>query len=127
MMPHVLVKVDRGRSQARRPFNQLSFIERGTAWDAGVGLQRTKRFAASIHNVRGTKDVQTKKLCVPREGGKSGGTLARQGNERNHVPDLTIESRADSIQEFRKRRADGDGSKNLFFGSQQESGAMLVH
>ncbi len=126
-MPYFLVKVDRGRSQACCALNQLEFIERGAAWDAGVGLQRTKRFAAPVHNVRGTKGVQTKKLCVPCEGGKSGGVLARQGNERNYIPDLTIESRADSIQEFRKRRADGDGSKNLFFGSKQELGAMLVH
>jgi len=45
-------------------------------------------------------------------------TVRRQGNERNHVANLAIESAADSVQYFGKGPMDGNRLKKLFFRAQ---------
>src|SRR5437762_13975871 len=46
--------------------------------------------------------MQTKKRCDPGDCGVIGYIVARQGNERNHVANLRINSAADSIENFQQ-------------------------
>ncbi|PYU55933.1 MAG: hypothetical protein DMG55_25875 [Acidobacteria bacterium] len=59
--------------------------------------------------------MQTKKRCDPGNCGMIGYIVAWQGNERNHVANLRINSAADSIKNFQKGRTGRNRLKKLFF------------
>ena len=118
LMGRFLVKLDRNCGQALCPFNPLRFAGRRASWKAAVRVQRSKQFVILGNNAFRTESIQTKECRIHRNGGKLAWIVARQGNELNHVANLTIESAADSIQHFREALTGGDRLKKLFFRAQ---------
>jgi len=118
MMVCRIVMSDRNCGQTRCALNQLKLAGGGAALHATVHLQRSKQFAILRNNTCGTKSMQTKKRCDPGNCGMIGYKIvARQGNERNHVSNLRINSAADSIENFQKGRTGRNRLKKLFFSS----------
>jgi hypothetical protein len=118
MMACLIVTCDRNCGETRRAFNQLKLADRGAARNAAVHLQGSKQFVILRNNSCGTKGMQTKKRCDPGDGGMIGYIVARQGDERNHVANLRINSTADPIENFQKGPTGRNRLKKLFFSSQ---------
>jgi len=114
-MACLIVPCDRNCGETRGAFNQLKLAGRGAARNAAVHLQRSKQFVILRNNTCGTKNMQTKKRCDPGDCGMIGYIVTRQGNERNHVANLRINSTADSIENFKKGCTGGNRLKKLFF------------
>src|SRR4029077_12685047 len=114
----VILACDRNCRETRGALNQLKLADRGAARNAAVHLQRSKQFVILRNNSCGTKSMQTKKRCHAGDGGMIGYIVARQGNERNHVANLRINSTADPIENFQKGPTGRNRLKELFFCSQ---------
>src|ERR1700674_2935530 len=118
MMTCLMVTFDGNCGHALCQLNQLKFAGRGASWNATVHLQRSKKSLILGNNTFRTESMQTKKRCVHGNSGKLACIVPRQGNERNHVANLTIESTADFIEYFREGRAGRNRLKELFFRAQ---------
>src|ERR1700674_3064589 len=118
MMTCLMVTFDGNCGHALCQLNQLKFAGRGASWNATVHLQRSKKSLILGNNTLRTESMQTKKRCVHGNSGKLACIAARQGYERNHVANLTIESAADFIAYFWWARAVRYRLKELFFRSE---------
>jgi len=117
-MACLIVPCDCNCGETRGAFNQLKLAGRGAARNAAVHLQRSKQFVILRNNTCATKGVQTKKRRDPGDGGMIGYIVARQGNERNHVANLRINSNADPIKNFQKGPTGRNRLKKPFLSSQ---------
>ncbi len=105
---HLVIALDCDCGQTRGALNQLNFLERGAARNAGVHLERSKQFVVLSKNTGGAERVQAKMFCVRCHIGKIDCILLRRGNERNDVANIAIENTADLIQHLREGRTGRD-------------------
>jgi hypothetical protein len=113
------VTLNGNRRQTDGPLNQWRFARGWAAKRATVHIQRAKEFATLGNDTGRTEYIQAKKCSVIGNGGDFAGIVLREGNVRNYIANLAIESGAYSIQQFRKGSPSRNGLKKLLLPAQQ--------
>lgn len=99
--------------QARSPLDQSKLTCRGPSWNAAVDLEGSKQFDIGADDVFRVEGSQMIILGHYPNGSALERIVARQGNQRSHVANLTIESGTDLTQDFRNWHVRGNGVKDL--------------